>query len=134
MLSIIDLFSVCAAEIAFVDAKRPLVPVRAGFPVRVGAGGQGHPQLQLSRSPAGILARGGGGEEKKPNRLAAQQPRPGPTRRGLACSSASRLGSITPARCSPEPAAEAPRAQVIVVFAFQPLLYICVTEYGGGLF
>lgn len=82
MLSIIDLFSVCAAEIAFVDAKRPLVPVRAGFPVRVGAGGQGHPQLQLSRSPAGILARGGGGEEKKPDRLAAQQPRPGPARPG----------------------------------------------------
>lgn len=37
-------------------------------------------------------------------------------------------------RCSPETAAGTPHAQVILVFAFQPLLYTCVIEYGGGLF
>lgn len=131
MLSIIEVFSVCTAEIAFVDAKRHLVPGRAdSWHEWERTGGQGHPQLQLSRSPAVILARGGGGgEETQQTRSTAALPRPG----GFSPAPAPAWVALS-ARCSPEAAAGTPRAQVIVVFAFQPLLYTCITEYGGGLF
>lgn len=133
VLSIIDLFSVCTAEIAFVDAKRPLVSLRGGFPARVGAGGQaGAPPVAAQPFPRRHL---GSGERKRRKetqqiRSTASQPLPG----GFSPAPAPAAWAASPPRFSPETAAGPPRAQVIVVFSFQPLLYTCIIEYGGGLF